>query len=113
MENYFFESKKSDNFIELFKDADENIWIKKYHIDKSNYDSTLEFCKIIDNAFDTIKSRGGKMHSQYVDKNDWYDFLRKDDRWDLVKKCDDEIYHISCDIDDAPQCILEAFMNDI
>lgn len=110
MENYFFESKKSDNFIELYKDTEGTIWIEKYHIDRSEYEFILEFCKIIDNAFETIKSRGGKVHSQYVSREDWNDLLKNDDRWELIKECDDEINFISCDINDAPKCIIDAFL---
>jgi hypothetical protein len=112
MEKYFFESKKSDNFIELRKDNEGNIWIEKYYIDKREYDYILEFCQIINNAFETIKNRGGKMHSQYVSRDDWNNFLKNDDRWELIQECDDEINYISCDIDVASKCIIDAFLGE-
>lgn len=111
-ENYFFESKKSDNFIELRKEIDGNIWIEKYHIDRSEYDNILEFCEMINNAFETIKNRGGKYHSQYVNRDDWDNFLKSDERWDLVEKFENDINFISCDIDDASKCIIRAFLGE-
>ena len=109
-EKYFLESKKTDNFVELSKDKDDNVWMEKYHIDNSDYDSTLEFCNMLKNAFETAKNKGGQFHSQYVNKDAWDEFLKKDDRWDIVSECDG-VYHIQCDIDDAPMCIIEAFFD--
>jgi hypothetical protein len=110
MEEYFFESKKSDNFIKLLKDKDNIIWIEKYNVDNTTYDFILEFCEMIKNAFQTAKNRGGEMHSQFVSKLDWENYLVNDDRWDLLTESDDEIMHIQCDIDDAPLCIIESFL---
>jgi hypothetical protein len=112
MEKYFFESKKSDSFIELKKDIYETIWIDKYYIDESAYEYILEFCEIINNAFETTKNRGGKFHSQFISRDDWNNFLKNDDRWELVKECENEINLISCDIDDAAKCIIDAFLGD-
>ena len=106
-EKYFLESKKTDNFVELIKDRDDNIWINKYYVDNSEYDSILEFCNILKHAFETAKQNGGKYHSQYVNKTD---FKIIDDRWEIISELNN-IYHMQCSIDDAPTCVIEAFFD--
>jgi hypothetical protein len=109
-QKYFFESKNSDNYLELFKDNNNSVWVDKMHIDSSKYDFILEFCTMINNAFQSAKDKGAINHHQYVSIDDWDEYLKNDDRWDIVKECENNIYLIMCDIDDAPKCIIDAFL---
>lgn len=106
---YFYESKESENIIRLIKDKENIVWIDNYYIDKSKYEYIIEFCKMLTNAFNEIKEKGGEFHSQYVDKIEWETHLKNDDRWDLIEIKDD-IVHIQCDINEAAECVIEAFL---
>lgn len=109
-EKYFFESSKTDSYVELYREG-KFVWIEKYYLDTCEEDNIKEFYDILVKAFDTAKKRGGDVHSQYVKKEDW-DRIKSDDRWDLISVCNDEINYIECDIDDAPKCIIEGFVDE-
>lgn len=107
---YFYESNESDNLIKLFKDTENNVWIENYFIDKSKNEFIFEFCRMIQNAFKKAQEEGGEYHSQYVELEEWENFLKSDERWELIEKLPNNIIHIQCDINDAAGCVIEAFI---
>jgi hypothetical protein len=108
MREYFFESKKTDNFVKII--ANDNIVeIENYHIDGDSYENMLEFCDILKCAFDKAKADGFTYFCQYVDVNEWCDNLKKDDRWELINE-NKSYCKIMSDISDAPSCIMNGFL---
>jgi hypothetical protein len=110
-QNIFMYSKKTENIVELLKDENQMVWIQRYYIDNSTIESVEEFCEILKKAFEESEKIGGKIHAQYIHKNEWDIFLNKDDRWEFIEEYDDNIIHIECDINDAPDCIIKIFLN--
>jgi hypothetical protein len=112
MPKYFFESDKSDNFLELVHDDKNNVWIEKHYVDGNSYESILEFCKMVADAFESMIEKGAEHYNQYTNKIEWENNLNKDDRWDLIQQFDNNVVLIQCDINDAAGCIIESFMED-
>lgn len=106
-----FDSEKSDNFIELSKDDENIVWMEKYYIDRSTDQHIKEFCQLMIDAFKSMKMQNCYIHRQFITMNDLY-LLENDDRWEFIDQANDT-FLIECDIDDAPNCIIEAFLHDI
>lgn len=109
MKEYFFESKKTDNFVKIIANNDVAEMVN-YHIDDECYENILEFCDILKCAFEKIKEDGYTNFCQYVDINEWHDNLKKDDRWEFIFE-DESCCKIMSDISDAPSCIIDGFFN--
>jgi hypothetical protein len=113
---YSFSSKKSENYIILYMDEMASIWVEAYYVDQAGdsenliHESLDDFHKLVDVAFAAAKKDGGEMHYQCVQMNEWKEFLSDDERWEVIKINDNEqLVYIACDINDAPNCILDAF----
>jgi hypothetical protein len=112
--NLVFEGKNNNNYIELYIDDDNIVWIERYYIDKSSDECIKEFCKKLCEKFDETKTKKNALfHRQYILKEEFhqFDFLQNDERWEVVGD-DNDCLLIECDIDDAPKCIIEAFIGD-
>jgi hypothetical protein len=109
-----FEGKNNNNYIKLCIDNDHIVWIERYYIDKSNDENIKEFCEKLCEIFNEMKiKKNASFHRQHILREEYLqlDFLQNDERWDVVNE-DNEYMLIECSIDDAPKCIIEAFIGD-
>jgi hypothetical protein len=109
MQEYLFQSKESKNLLKLFKDQDNIIWIKECCIDNSKSTFISELYRIVRAAFDAAKKTGAIYFSQTVKKEEWENFFKFDNRWELIEIIMDNKYHIQCNINDADDCIIDQF----
>ena len=115
MSELIMQSRITDNYIKMFLDNENSVWIENYYIDSEYVESdgfkiVEEFCKMMDEGFNELKSRGGISHKQYVPKHEVTDtFIKRDERWEIIGE-DEDTYLMECDIDDAMRCIIEGFL---
>jgi hypothetical protein len=109
MQEYLFQSKESKNLLKLFKDNDNVVWIKECCIDDSEPKIITELFRIIKAAFDAAKNTGAIYFSQIVKKEEWEEFFKLDNRWNLIEIISDTEYHIQCNINVADNCIIDQF----
>lgn len=114
MNTYIFKGKDNKNYIKLYVDNNNVVWIDQYYIDDSNEEYIKEFCIKICEGFNEMKTKKNALtHRQYISKIEFnkYEFLQNDDRWELVDDVEEYLL-MECDINDAPKCIIEAFVGD-
>lgn len=105
---YFFESKKTDNFVRIKNYNSNTVEIINYHVDGDEYDNILEFCELLKHAIEQAEKDGYEYFMQHVDKIEWNENLKKNDKWELI--CEDEnSCKIVCCISDAAECVINAF----
>ncbi len=107
---YFFESKKTDNFVRIKSTNSNTIEIINYHVDNDEYNNILEFCELLKCAIEQAEKDGYEYFMQYVDKIEWHENLKKNEKWELIEENDD-FCKIMCCISDGPQCVIDAFFN--
>jgi hypothetical protein len=104
MTSFTFSDKITDNYVVI--KMDRNIcWMDKYYVDSDN---GKLFIVILKEAFDKMKKQKCDTFIQHVDENDWDCFLKSDNRWKVLNN-ENGIVHISCNINDALECIISGF----
>jgi hypothetical protein len=102
---YQFNSETSEkNYIHMIG-VENAIFIESYGIDE---EKQFEFCKMLTEAFDEIHEKGYIVHRQYINKSD-LKFIAHIEEWRVIEDEGNELL-IECDIQDAPKCIIEGFM---
>lgn len=109
MPTYEYSEKVSNNYIKLFVDEKNIAWIHKYFIDSENYKL---FAVMLKNAFlEAASKHNCDKYMQYVAYDDWK-YLKDNDLWKIEFDDDNAFVKlISCDIDNAPVCIMSGFLN--
>jgi hypothetical protein len=109
MSTYEYTEKISDNYLKIYVDANNIMWIHNYHVDELK---GKLFAIMIKKACDNIiEKHNCKKHMQYITHESW-EYLKNDLKWKV--ECDDDasgVKLISCDIINAPVCIIDGFMS--
>lgn len=108
MTSHEYVEKKSLNYLKIYVDANNIMWIHDYYVDP--FKGKL-FAIMLKRACDEIIEKYGcKKHMQYVKTHDWLT-LKSDSKWKLeYEDTDTDVNLISCDILNAPVCICDAFI---
>jgi len=105
---FTFENEETDNII-VFKKLDNIVFIERYFINPLN---CVDFVMLIKNAFNNMEQNGCDALRQYIELNEWKKNTQIFDEWDVIEQ-DDKFILLECDIENAPICLINAFMNEI
>ena len=104
MTSFTFSDKLTDNYVVM--EINKNIcWIDKYYVDSEN---GKLFVVLIKEALNNMKNQKCDTFVQYVDENEWNIFLKNNKKWKFLNN-ENGIVYISCNIDDAAECIIYGF----
>lgn len=108
MSTYEYVEGISKNYLKLYVDANNIMWIHDYYVDP--FKGKL-FVIMLKRACDQIiEKHNCTKHMQYVKTHDW-SLLKSDAKWKLeYEDIDAQVNLISCDILNAPVCICDAFI---
>jgi hypothetical protein len=108
MSYHIYNEKISQNYIKVFVDLNNIMWIHDYYVDPHK---AKLFAVMLKKACDEMIARYGcKKHVQYVKFSDWQT-LKSDSKWKLEYEDENaQVCMISCDILNAPVCICDGFL---
>ena len=109
MSTYEYVENISNNYIKVYVDENNIMWIHDYYVDP--YKGKL-FAILLKRACDEIiEKHNSKIHMQYITSAEWQ-ILKSDTRWTLIYEDENAYVNlISCDIINVPVCICDGFMS--
>lgn len=95
-----YEYAMSDNMVEI--DYDDTVcMINRYYIDE---DDIKMFFVLLKESLMKMKKKGIQKFVQIVSSEEWDAMLSLNKSWNIENYMNNDVY-ISCDIDNAPECI--------
>lgn len=109
MSTYEYTETISDNYLKIYVDQQNIMWIHDYYVDP--YKAKLFVVLLKNTCNEIVEKYGCTKHFQYVTMIEW-EKLKLDSGWNLeYEDADTQINIISCDILDAPELICNAFLS--
>ena len=105
MPTYDFFDEETENEVTI-ETNDEFCWINHYNLDSKN---VKRFVILLKHATSKAKNSKCTKFKQLVNGYEWETFLKEDKRWNVMNQVDNNVFEISCSIDDAPICIMRGF----
>jgi hypothetical protein len=108
MSTYEYTEKISENYLKIYVDANNIMWIHDYYVDELK--GKLFAIMIKKACDDMIEKHNCEKYMQYITHESW-EYLESDSKWNV--ECDDidGVKLISCDIINTPVCIIDGFMS--
>lgn len=105
MPTYNFFDEESENEIAIETNG-EFCWINNYNLDSKN---VKRFVILLKHTIGKAKNFKCTKFKQVVNGYEWENFLKEDKRWKVINQVNNNVFEISCSIDDAPICIMCGF----
>ncbi len=103
-----FECEVSGNFLE-YQESLDCIQLINSYIDPN---APKLFCKLLRDSIDYYKKNNYIKLFQLITKKEWEGFINKNTKWQYIRNYlieDNECVMISCNIDDAVECIASGY----
>jgi hypothetical protein len=102
-----FTDDATDSFIEM-EWYDYKTWVNGHYVDPDN---CKLFMLLLKTALLKMKKKGCSKYQQLVLEDDWDAFIKENPEWKIILKYSEMgSLLIECDIDDAPELIIDGFL---